>query len=505
MGVFNPRGRLLYRTMSLSCSLAFCMYGYDAGVLGGVQSTKPFLNAIGNPTGTYVIPMIASAYVLAALVCSLGVMVFGMPLGRRRCILFGDGLVIVGAALQSSAMSVPHIIVGRIVCGFGIGFISSTVPTYMAEMSIEAKQRGPEVAVQCVWLISGIAVAYWIDFGFSQLDSQVSWRFPIAFQAMFAILSGLGMLTLPDTPRWYYAKGRIEEGDSVLSQLHHLPIGHENVQTQKKEIIGSIELEEHEENRLSLTSLIWDNTELRVGRRIRIAFLILSFQQMMGINMLVYYSTRIFANIGYSDNLSQLLAAVMNTGFAIGTFPLPWTIERFGRRPIMIWTAVICSVCMLIFVICIALPNPTIATNWTAVYFVIVFNFSFGYGWIGCPWLYGPEIAPLKYRHLGGAAGSAGEWLFSFITVFAGGIAIENIGWKIWIWQLVACIVVIFFVYFMCPETGGKSLEEIDLLFAKSGHSQSGWIAEDGLVGEKISPTVSMVERVEINNSVEEV
>lgn len=69
-----------------------------------------------NPTGTYVIPMIASAYVLAALVCSLGVMVFGMPLGRRRCILFGDGLAIIGAALQSSAMSVPHIIMGRIVC-----------------------------------------------------------------------------------------------------------------------------------------------------------------------------------------------------------------------------------------------------------------------------------------------------------------------------------------------------------------------------------------------------
>lgn len=109
--------------------------------------------------------------------------------------------------------------------------------------------------------------------------------------------------------------------------------------------------------------------------------------------MLVYYSTRIFANIGYSANLSQLLAAVMNTGFAIGTFPLPWTIERFGRRRIMIWTAVVCSLCMLIFVACIALPNPTIATNWTAVSFVIVFNFSFGYGWIGCPWLYGPEVS----------------------------------------------------------------------------------------------------------------
>lgn len=77
------------------------------------------------------------------------------------------------------------------------------------------------------------------------------------------------------------------------------------------------------------------------------------------------------------------------------------------------------------------------------------------------------QIAPLKYRHVGGAAGAFGEWLFSFITVFAGGIALENIGWKIWIWMVLSCWVAMPFVWFMCPETTGKSLEEIDLLFAK--------------------------------------
>lgn len=62
------------------------------------------------------------------------------------------------------------------------------------------------------------------------------------------------------------------------------------------------------------------------------------------------------------------------------------------------------------------------------------------------------QIAPLKYRHLGGAAGAFGEWLFSFITVFAGGIALQNVGWKIWLWMLLSCAVAIPFVYFMCPE-----------------------------------------------------
>ena len=197
-GLRAVKGRMLYRIMSFCCSMAFMMYGYDAGVLGGVQTTKPFLDSIGNPTGTYVIPMIASSYTLAAAVCSLAVMVIGMPLGRRNCILLGDVFVIIGAAIQATSYSVPQIIVARILCGIGIGFISCTVPTYMAEMSIESKERGPEVAVQCVYLISGVALAYWIDFGVAQSDMQL-WRFPIAFQGFFAIVSGAGMLFLPDT------------------------------------------------------------------------------------------------------------------------------------------------------------------------------------------------------------------------------------------------------------------------------------------------------------------
>lgn len=92
------------------------MYGYDAGVLGGVQGTEPFLKAMGHPTGKWVIPMIASSYTLAAAVCSLAVSWLGLPLGRRNCILLGDAFVIVGAALQASAWSVPQIIVSRVIC-----------------------------------------------------------------------------------------------------------------------------------------------------------------------------------------------------------------------------------------------------------------------------------------------------------------------------------------------------------------------------------------------------
>ncbi|KAL2826261.1 general substrate transporter [Aspergillus cavernicola] len=466
------KGRLLYRLMSVCCCLAFGMYGYDAGVLGGVQETKPFRDAMGNPTGTYIIPMIASSYTLAAAVCSLITSVLGMPLGRRGCILLGDILVIVGGSLQASAWSVAQMIVGRVICGFGIGFISCAVPTYMAEMSITTKERGPEIGVQCIFLVGGCAVAYWIDFGFTRMDNQISWRFPIGFQTAFALVSAIGMFLLPDTPRWYYARGRHDEGDKILARLHDCAVDDEAVQEMRRSIVSSIEFEE-ESKQFNVLDLFWDRTKLRVGHRIRVAFLLLSMQQMMGINLSVYYSTIIFGQIGLSSFLSQLLAAVMNTTFALGSLLLPGTIERFGRRKIMIYSAVGLTICMTVFVAMIGLSNPTPATQWTAVSAAFLYNFIFGYGWIGVAWLYGPEIAPLRFRHVGGAAAAFGEWLFCFITVFAGGIGLQNVGWKMWLWCLLSCAAAIPFVYYFCPETTGKTLEEIDLLFTKEDLSNS--------------------------------
>ncbi|KAH6995213.1 general substrate transporter [Ilyonectria destructans] len=467
------RGKTMKRVLSASCAISFCMYGYDAGVLGGVQETKPFLHAMGNPTGTYVVPMIASSYTLAAAICSLAVTMIGMPLGRRMCILLGNGCVIIGGSLQASAWSVPHMIVGRILCGFGIGFISCSIPTFQAEMAMEDDQRGPDVAVTCVFLVSGAAIAYWIDFGFTRLENQISWRLPIALQVLFAVCAGGLTLLLPDTPRWYYAKGYEAKGDETLGRIFDTDITDDRVIKMKESILASIKLEESDERQFRIIDLVWDRTNLRAGRRIRISFLILAIQQMMGINLSVYYSTVIFSQVGLSPFISQLLAAIMNTIFALGSIPTIYTIERVGRRKVLMYSAVVLTICMVIFVAMIGLPHPTQATQWTAVAAIFVYNAVFGYGWIAVPWLYGPEIAPLRLRHAGAAAGAFGEWIFSFITVFAGGIALQNVGWKIWLWMALSCFLAIFFVYFMCPETTGKSLEEIDYIFTQEKGSNT--------------------------------
>jgi len=107
----------------------------------------------------------------------------------------------------------------------------------------------------------------------------------------------------------------------------------------------------------------------------------------------VYYSVTIFSQIGLSSNISQLLAAVMNTIFAIGSIFLPTTIERFGRRKIMIYSACGLAICLVLFIGMIGSPHPTLAKQWTAVAAIVVYNLIFGYGWIGVCWLYGPEVS----------------------------------------------------------------------------------------------------------------
>lgn len=157
-------------------------------------------------------------------------------------------------------------------------------------------------------------------------------------QSCFAIFSACVLFFLPDTPRWYYAKDRYAEGDSVLARLHGLPIEHEAVQLVREEILASLK-EEDDDGKINLWILFWDNTELQFGRRLRTSFLINWAQQFLGINMLVYFSTTIFSNLNYSPLLSGILAGVLNTAFALASWPPIWFIERVGRRAMMIWVS----------------------------------------------------------------------------------------------------------------------------------------------------------------------
>ena len=172
----RPEGHALHNLMSVSCALAFMMFDSDAGVLGGVQTMQPFLHALGKPLRSLIINIIASYYILGSLVMALFLVISdaGTRFDRPMCVLAGDGFVVVGGALQPSSWSVAQIVTAQVLCGFGIGLISATIPTYMSERTIQKAERGLQVVIQCVYLIDEVALTYWVGFDFKRLDSQIS-------------------------------------------------------------------------------------------------------------------------------------------------------------------------------------------------------------------------------------------------------------------------------------------------------------------------------------------
>ncbi|KAK5096860.1 hypothetical protein LTS08_007350 [Lithohypha guttulata] len=471
-GLIQLRGRNLYRLMKFVCGVAFMMYGYDAGVLGGLLLHRPFLDAIGNPTGEWTIALISSSYSLAACVTTLVVAPFTFRLGRRGTILLGNFAAIIGSVIQASSYSVAQLIIGRVVTGFAIGCISSAVPTYLSETGMEIGDRGPANAINAILLISGVPLAYWIDYGFVQYDGQFSWRVPIIFQCVFAITSGGCMFFLPDTPRWYFARNRNELGEDALCRLTGLTIEDPKVQETKREIFLAMEAEEEAKSSLRWTQFvtmgITDKTPLRIVRRLVICFWLPFIREWTGSSMLAYYSTVTLSQAGASPKLVSLLAGVQNMIFAAGCVPLYFTVEKLGRRTILLWCAILMSILMLIFVV-LQGANPSQSMQWASIAIIWVFLFFMSWGWQGCVWLYCSEIPPLSYRHVGGSITAFGEWLSTFLFVMILPVGLENIKWRFWIFVLSGNVLAVVFVYFLCPETGGKTLEQIDYIFSKPG------------------------------------
>lgn len=123
---------------------------------------------------------------------------------------------------------------------------------------------------------------------------------------------------------------------------------------------------------------------------------------------------------------------------------------------------------MLVYFVMNILPNQTVAIDWVAVTSILAYNIIFVFGWLGPPWIYGPKIAPLKYRHVAGSLAACGEWFSTRAVVFGGGTSLKAVGPMIFIWPLVCCFLAAAYVHYYCPETIGRTLEEIDYLFAKS-------------------------------------
>ncbi|KAM0789147.1 hypothetical protein ACM66B_003200 [Microbotryomycetes sp. NB124-2] len=457
----------MYLTAALTC-LSFMLIGYDNGVIGGLTGEASFNAVLGNPSSKTLSTVVA-IYEVGCFFGAAIALTVGERLGRKRSIALGAVLMTIGAVVQGITYGVAQIIVGRIILGLGMGLINSTAPVLQAETS-PAASRGRYVCAQLSTLNAGIFLAYWLDYGMVKHygGREISWRFPLFFQLIIIIPVFILSFIVCESPRWLVNKGRNEEALSVVAKLRGLDISSAEARAAYQDIADAVAYEK------SVMVTGWGQMfakdEIHTRRRLLIACSVQFFQQLGGINAIIYYAVLLFSSsLGFTGEKASLLSGALFTVF-FGMSFVPWAlIDSVGRKPLLVGSVAF----MAVIFACMTGATHQIQFNAGnadamkifAVVLAFLYLSAFTIGFQATVWVYPSELLPTKVRARGTALATMCNWGVNYAVVQIFPIAITNIGWKTYIIFTVfnACFVPIMWLFYI--ETKGKTLEEIDLLF----------------------------------------
>jgi len=434
--------RFVYLAAATS-ALGGMLFGYDIGVISGaiLFIQKAFSLSSGMEE------VVVSSVLLGSLG---GAIVGGMladRLGRRRLLVFAAmvfGLGAVGAAL---APGTAWLIVARIVAGAAIGVASFVAPLYISEIAPVAI-RGKLVSINQVAITVGIVISYGIDYVFA--GSQ-AWRWMFAMAVIPAAAFGIGLMFIPNSPRWLAARGHMDLAQAVLKRIR----APEQVDAELKEIKKSVEQQKGNWSEL-LSPLL--RSAMIVGIGLAIA------QQITGINTVIYYAPTIFKFAGLSSASVAILASVgvgvVNVLLTVVAMQL---IDRVGRRPLLLVSLAGMTLSLAVLGVAFALPQLSGILGWIAVGSLMVYVGSFAVGLGPVFWLVLSEIYPLRIRGRAMSVGTVANWSANLIVAVSFLTLTHVLGKSGTFWLFgVISIGAWLFAFFLVPETMGKTLEQIE-------------------------------------------
>jgi sugar porter (SP) family MFS transporter len=425
-------------------ALGGLLFGYDTGVISGAVLfiTKQFALSVF-PT-----ELVVAVVLLGAAVGALSGGRVSDWLGRRLTLLLTSLIFIAGAIVCALAGSLTMLVAGRLVVGLGIG-LSSVVPVYISEIS-PANARGWQASLYQLAITIGILSAYLVDYAFA---GNENWRWMLGLAAIPGVLLGLGMIALPETPRWLLERGRVEDARKVLRRIR----GNANIDAEFKQIQNTLSLGT-ERGRFSdlLSPAIRPALILGIGLAI--------FQQVTGINTVIYYAPHIIQTAGISSASGAILAtAGIGLVNVIMTVVSMLLIERAGRRPLLLTGIVGMIVSLGVLGLAFQLSSRSTTLAWVAVVTLMAYVASFAISLGPIFWLLIAEIYPLRIRGLASGTAATSNWAANLLVSLTFLSLVQALGpsWTFWLYGLLA-IAAWIFSYYLVPETKGRTLEEIE-------------------------------------------
>ncbi|KAF5021434.1 hypothetical protein F66182_6528 [Fusarium sp. NRRL 66182] len=449
-------GKALIYFTSIFVSLGVFLFGYDQGVMSGIITGPYFMDYFGHPSKAYVGTMVAILEI-GAFITSLMVGRIGDIIGRRRTIFYGSCIFFIGGALQTLAKTMPMMMAGRIVAGFGVGMLSTIVPIYQSEIS-PPHNRGKLACIEFTGNIVGYTTSVWVDYGCGFIESNMSWRIPLGMQCVMGALLGIGSLVIVESPRWLLDNDHDEEGMVVIANLYGGGDIHDpKARDEYREIKMNVLLQRQEGERT------YKDMFRRYKTRVFIAMSAQALAQLNGINVISYYAPYVFESAGWVGHDAVLMTGFNGLTYLMSTIPPWYLVDRWGRRKILLSGAVAMAISLSLISYFLYLD-----IKWTprlVVLFVMIYNAAFGYSWGPIPWLYPPEILPLSIRSKGASLSTATNWAANWLVGEMTPILQEWIKWRMYLVHAFFCVASVVIVYFIYPETCGVRLEDMDSLF----------------------------------------
>ena len=443
------------------------LFGYDTAVISGAeQGLQQFFAAASDFSYTDAWHGFTTSSALIG--CIIGAFLSGIMAGRlgRKKSLFIAGICFFISAwgsynpetwILAKEPTLTLCVVFnlyRVLGGIGVGLASAICPMYIAEIA-PASRRGALVSWNQFAIIFGQLVVYFVNFliirshiddpAVQEWTQQIGWRVMFGSECVPAGLFTLLILLVPESPRFLVLTGRDKEALRVLSRI--------NGESKAAEIVEEIR-QTVVEKREPLLAYGW--LVIFVGIMLSV------FQQAVGINAVLYFAPRIFESVGLSNPMIfTVIMGVVNISFTLLAI---FTVERLGRKPLLISGSLLMALGALLF----AVTNMVEMPAWVSVMSILIYSAAFMFSWGPICWVYMSELFPNTIRSQATAIAVAFQWIFNFI-VSSTFVPLYNFSHSlVYIIYGVICLVAALFVYKLVPETKGKTLEQMTALWRAS-------------------------------------